>query len=88
MNAAKSFVKDYTVAEIKALLAHEFSHGFINRNPDDEEEADHHAVIICRCYGFSKREIASAFAKVFLRYPSDENVKRFEKIKSQLENMP
>lgn len=88
MNAAKGFVKDYTATEIEVLLLHEFAHGFINQNPDDEMEADRHAVTIARCYGFGKREIASAFAKVFMRYASDENVERFEAIKQQLENMP
>lgn len=88
MNAAKDFVKDYTVPEIEVLLLHEFAHGFINRNPDDEMEADRNAITIARCYGFGKREIANAFYKVFMRYSSDENVERYEAVKQQLKNMP
>jgi hypothetical protein len=44
--------------------------------------------MICRCLGFSKREIGTAYTAVFFRYQSDENVERIYRIKKLLEQLP
>lgn len=89
MELAKNYVIDYSIPQRMVLFAHEFGHGYLNHNPADEFEADYHAINICRgCLGFGKRELGTAFAKVFMRYRSDENRQRIAAIKKQLEQMP
>ncbi len=68
IQASEKYVHQYTVAQIMALLTHEFSHLWLNKDPDNEFEADYNSIMICRCMGFSKREIGDAYAQVFLRY--------------------
>lgn len=89
MELAKNFVIDYSIPQRMVLFTHEYAHGYENQNPSDEFEADYHSVNICRgCLGFGKRELGTAYAKVFMRYPSTENAQRIIAIKKQLENMP
>ncbi len=80
MEASRRYVITYTVTQRMVLQVHEFAHGFLNHNPDDEKEADYNSIMICRCLGFSKREIGDAYALVFLRYSSNENVDRMNAI--------
>lgn len=80
MELAQKYVLTYTIPQRMVLFTHEFAHGWLNADPDDEFEADYNSLLICRCLGFSKREIGDAYAQVFLRYPSNENVKRMEAI--------
>ena len=87
MEFSQRYAWTYTTTEVMALFTHEFSHVFLNKDPDSEKEADRNSVIVCRGLGFSKREIGNAYAKVFLRYPSDENVERIYAIKKLLEKI-
>ena len=80
MELSQKYVTKYTIPGRVGLFLHEGSHDFINENPDDEAEADKNALEIASCLGFEDREIANVFTDVFLRYPSDENVRRSQLI--------
>lgn len=76
MEVSQNYAKKYTVTGRMVLGLHEGSHDFLNVDPDDEAEADKNAIIIARCLGFGKREIADVLTDVYLRWPSDENLRR------------
>lgn len=91
MELSQKYVITYTVPQRMVLFAHEFAHGWLNKDADNEFEADYNSLLICRCLGFSKREIGDAYAQVFLRaalmYPADENAARMKAILSTLDKM-
>jgi hypothetical protein len=80
IEAAKKYVKNYSVSEIMAILLHEFSHFYVNSNHKDEFEADKHALRIYVNLGFPKKEAVSGFYQVFYRSPSNLNIERMKKI--------
>lgn len=87
MELAQKYVVDYTYPQRWALYLHEGAHDFMNTEPESEEEADYHAVLIARCMGFGQREIGQAFTKVFNRYPSPQNKRRIDLIMNQLKGL-
>ena len=88
MELAQKFVLGYSVAQRFVLFVHEYAHGYLSADPDNEFEADDWSIRICRCLGFTKYEIADAYAMVFLRYWSDENVERMNAILNTLKQIP
>jgi hypothetical protein len=73
-----------------AILLHEFSHFFLNKVQDDEQEADMNALLIYLGLGYSRSEVKKVFLKVFANTPSDVNVQRYrdtiEKVINNFDN--
>jgi hypothetical protein len=53
-----------TIPERIAILLHEYSHNFINYNPDNEQEADQNALNIYRQLGYPNIEAMNAFGDI------------------------
>lgn len=87
IEAAKNYVKNYSVSERIAILLHEFSHFYVNNNHKDEFEADKHALRIYVNLGFPKKEAVSGFYQVFYRTPSNLNIERMKRIYEFLNNL-
>ena len=87
IEVSQNRAKKYTVTGRIVLGLHEGAHDFINVDPDDEAEADRNAIIIARCLGFGKREIADALTDVYLRWPSDENKYRTDEMMALLKEL-
>lgn len=83
---SKWHFKRYTVPMRMAILLHEFSHYYINREPSNETEADLHALIVYLGLGYPKIDAHMAFLKVFKDVPSDGNVDRYKAIEEFIEN--
>lgn len=75
---AKNKFKDYTVPMRMAILLHEFSHYYLNKNMANETEADLNALLIYLGLGYPRIEAYEAFLKVFINSPSEGNKKRYE----------
>jgi hypothetical protein len=75
---AKNKFKFYTVPMRMAILLHEYSHYYMNKNMADETEADLNALLIYLGLGYPRIEAYQAFLKVFIGSPSEGNKKRFE----------
>lgn len=85
IQVSKAYMVSYTIPERIAVLLHEFSHFYRNHDQHNEYEADMNAILIYSGLGYSKREGANGFWKVFMRTQSDLNVDRMNQIMKLLE---
>jgi len=90
---SKNKFKDYTIQERMAILSHEFSHFYLNKNIRDETEADINALKILLGLGYSRTEVAKVFLVVFHqsslngnRKQSAANKKRYLIIENFIKN--
>jgi len=87
IQVGRKLMLEYTIPEAIGVLLHELSHYFINTVQDDEAEADYHAATIYSGLGYGKREFYTAFWKVFMRNPYDQNVERLDLITKRLDEL-
>jgi len=71
-----------TIPQRVAILFHEYSHNFINRNQDSEMEADSNMVDLYKGLGYGKLEAVYAFANVMS--DTDTNYNRLMNIGNKL----
>lgn len=81
----KKFVPD-TIPMRMAILLHEYSHYYINKDIDNESEADLNGLLIYLGLGYPRFEGHEAFLKTFINTPSEQNKGRYEKIKAFIED--
>lgn len=72
--------KKYTIPMRMAILLHEYSHYYVNKNPSDESEADINGLKLYLQVGYPKIDIYNVFLNVFKRSPSVENKIRYQKL--------
>jgi len=82
----KKLFDEYTIPMRFAILCHEFSHFYVNKDMHDEGEADINGLLIYLGLGYPRIEAIEAFTNVFLNYPSEENGKRYKKIENFIDN--
>ena len=75
--SAKHF-RRYTVPQRLAILFHEYSHFYENKDAHDEIEADLNGLLIYLGLGYPRIEAKNVFLDVFNKSPSDLNRKRDE----------
>lgn len=81
----KKFTPD-TVAMRMAILLHEYSHFYVNKDIDNESEADLNGLLIYLGLGYPRFEGHEAYLKTFISTPTEMNKVRYDKIKSFIEN--
>jgi hypothetical protein len=69
-----------TIPMRMAILLHEYSHFYLNKNPSNEIEADLNGLNIYLKLGYPKIDIYNVFLNVFKSAPSEPNKIRFEKL--------
>jgi hypothetical protein len=69
-----------TIPMRMAILLHEYSHFYLNKNPSNEIEADLNGLNIYLKLGYPKIDIYNVFLNVFKSAPSEPNKRRFEKL--------
>lgn len=80
IQVSKKFFDDYTVPMRMAILLHEFSHFYLNKDIDDEVEADLNGLLIYLGLGYPRIDGYEAFLTVFEDTPTRQNKERFEVI--------
>jgi len=75
-----------TIPMRMAILLHEYSHFYLNRNPSNEVEADLNGLNIYLKLGYPKIDIYNVFLSVFKTAPSEPNKRRFEKLDKFVKN--
>jgi len=65
ITVSKVNIVNYTVPEIMAVLLHEFSHGFLIADVEDELAADYNALRIFCGLGYSRKEAFKVFCYIF-----------------------
>lgn len=83
---AKEVVKYYTVQQRMAIDMHEYGHGYLNKNMADETEADLNSLRILIGLGYSRSEIAKVFLKVFDKFQTEMNLRRWNIIRDFIAN--
>jgi hypothetical protein len=81
----KKMIPD-TVPMRMAILLHEYSHYYVNKNIDDESEADLNGLLIYLGLGYPRFEGHEAFLKTFISTPTEMNKVRYDKIKKFIED--
>jgi len=75
-----------TIPMRMAILLHEYSHFYLNKNPSNEVEADLNGLNIYLKLGYPKIDIYNVFLNVFKTAPSEPNKRRFEKLDKFVKN--
>lgn len=78
--------REMTIPMRMAILLHEYSHYYLNRNPSNEIEADINGLNIYLKLGYPKIDIYNVFLNVFKTAPSDANKQRFDKLDNFVKN--
>jgi hypothetical protein len=81
----KKFIPD-TVPMRMAILLHEYSHYYVNKDINDETEADLNGLLIYLGLGYPRFEAHEAFLKTFISTPTELNKERYDKIKAFIED--
>ena len=69
-----------------AVLLHEFSHYWLNRDIDSEIEADLNGLALYLSLGYPRISAFNSFVKVFMNAPTQQNHERMEIIKKFIAN--
>lgn len=72
--------RSMTIPMRMAILCHEYSHYYVNKNPSNEIEADLNGLNIYLKLGYPRIDIYNVFLNVFKTAPSESNKKRFERL--------
>ena len=86
IQVSKKQFDNYTIPMKFAILCHEFSHFYVNKNPNDESEADLNGLLIYLGLGYPRIEGYQAFLEVFKDSPTQQNKDRYDKIDSFIRN--
>ena len=86
IQVSKKHFDKYTVPMRMAILLHEFAHFYLNKNIDDETEADLNGLLIYLGLGYPRIEGYEAFLQVFEGSPTPENKKRYDVINQFIQN--
>lgn len=81
----KKFVPD-TIPMRMAILLHEYSHFYVNKDINNESEADLNGLLIYLGLGYPRFEGHEAFLKTFISTPSEQNKQRYDKIKAFIDD--
>jgi hypothetical protein len=77
----KAFI-NYSVPMRMAILLHEFSHFYINKNPHSEVQADLNGMKLYLAIGYPRIDAYNVFLNVFKGTENPESVTRFKKLDS------
>jgi hypothetical protein len=83
--SAEQFRK-FTIPMRMAILLHEYSHFYLNKNPSNEVEADINGLNIYLKLGYPKIDIYNVFLNVFKTAPSQGNKDRYVKLDNFIKN--
>jgi hypothetical protein len=61
-------------------LLHEFSHFYVNKNMEDEVEADRNSLILYMGLGYPRIDAYNVYLDVFENTPSELNKERYEEL--------
>ena len=82
----KSIFKKYTVPMRLAILLHEFSHFYLNKDKNSESEADLNALLVYLGLGYPRIDAYNVFLNVFKKAPTEQNKERYDKINKFIQN--
>lgn len=78
--------RQYSIPMRMAILLHEFSHYWLNKDMSSETEADLNALQIYLGLGYPRLDATNVFLNVFMGSPSEANKERWQAIKAYINN--
>lgn len=87
MEIAKKHYVNYTVPARKFWAWHEFAHVWKNKNPENELEADKHAIMIYLGTGNPVVEAYNGIFQVFKNTPTNLNRQRYEALNGYIKDL-
>lgn len=86
IQVSKKLFDTYTVPMRMAILLHEFAHFYLNKDIDNEIEADLNGLLIYLGLGYPRIDGYEAFLQVFEDTPTQQNKERYETINKFIED--
>jgi len=86
IEVSAEYFRRYTIPMRMAVLLHEFSHFWLNRDIDSEIEADLNGLALYLSLGYPRIPAFNSFVKVFMNAPTAQNHERMEIIKKFISN--
>lgn len=86
IQVSKKLFNTYTVPMRMAILLHEFAHFYLNKDIDNEIEADLNGLLIYLGLGYPRIDGYEAFLQVFEDTPTQQNKERYETINKFIED--
>lgn len=86
IQVSKKLFDSYTVPMRMAILLHEFAHFYLNKDIDNEIEADLNGLLIYLGLGYPRIDGYEAFLQVFEDTPTQQNKERYETINKFIED--
>lgn len=86
IQVSKKLFNTYTVPMRMAILLHEFAHFYLNKDIDNEVEADLNGLLIYLGLGYPRIDGYEAFLQVFEDTPTQQNKERYETINKFIED--
>jgi hypothetical protein len=86
IEVSAEYFRSYTIPMRMAVLLHEFSHYWLNRDIDSETEADLNGLALYLSLGYPKISAFNSFTRVFMNAPTKANKDRMEIIKTFISN--
>ena len=86
IEVSAEYFRSYTIPMRMAVLLHEFSHYWLNRDIDSETEADLNGLALYLSLGYPKISAFNSFTRVFMNAPTKANKERMEIIKTFISN--
>lgn len=86
IEVSAEYFRNYTIPMRMAVLLHEFSHFWLNRDIDSEIEADINGLALYLSLGYPRISAFNSFVRVFLNAPTPQNQERMEIIKKFIAN--
>lgn len=86
IQVSKKLFDTYTVPMRMAILLHEFAHFYLNKDVDNEIEADLNGLLIYLGLGYPRIDGYEAFLQVFEDTPTQQNKERYETINKFIED--
>lgn len=80
IQVSKALFDDYTVPMRMAILLHEYAHFYMNRDIDNEREADRNGLLLYLALGYPRIEGLEAYLEVFMDTPSMQNKDRYDRL--------
>ena len=78
IQVSKEHFKKFTVPMRMAILLHEFSHFYLNKDMKDETEADLNGLLIYLSLGYPRIEAYQSFLTTFKHTPTAQNKDRYD----------
>lgn len=82
----KTYFDTYTVSGRFAVLCHEFSHFYLNKNARDEMEADYNCAMIYLGLGFPRVDLLTVWSQIYDNADTDQNRARYQKFVQYVNN--